>query len=337
MKTFNILLRCLLALVLLTVVADAQTRKAGLTGAAFLKIGAGARETALGTAVTGLLGDPDLMFYNPAGILSQGQQLQASFNYNKWIADLNHNSAAVTYNLEGIGTVGVGFISFGISGIAADRDVFTDAVLHAQQTDQNTSATYDYRDIAYQVTFARAVMDNLSLGITLKGISESIDGQSVGAVAVDFGSVYQVGILDWTIGARFNNLGSDLKYYDIAFGLPLTFTIGTSIVPFKDANNKLLLAMDAVKTQDGPQYYFSGLEYTFMDLVSIRGGYKFNYSGTNDGGTSTRIAYDNTIEGVSLGGGFHTKVSGIIIGVDYAYTKMNLLSNVHRFSIKLGM
>jgi hypothetical protein len=336
MKTLNILLRCLLALVLLSVVADAQTRKTGLTGAAFLKIGAGAREVALGTAVTGLQGEPDLMFYNPAGIL-QDQQLQASFNYNKWIADLKHNSAAVTYNLEDVGTIGVGFVMLSVSGIAADRDNFSDPVLAAQQTDMNSSSTYDYRDVAYQISFAHKVMERLTLGVTLKGISETIDGQSVGAFAVDFGSVYQVGIMDWTIAARFNNLGSDLKYYDIAFGLPLSFTIGSSIVPYKDANNRILLSVDALKAQDGPQYFYSGLEYTFMDLVSVRGGYKFNYSGTNDGGTTNRVAYDNNIEGLSLGGGFHTKVSGAWIGVDYAYTKMNLLSNVHRFSIKLGI
>jgi hypothetical protein len=337
MKTFNIVLRCLLALVLISVVADAQTRKAGLTGAAFLKVGVGAREVALGTAVTGLQNDPNLMFYNPAGILMRDDKIQASFDYNKWIADLNHNSAAVTYNWEDVGTIGVGFIMFGISNIAADRDVFSDPVLHAQQTDQNTSGTYDYSDIAYQVSFARAVMDNMSLGITLKGISQSIDGQSVGAFAVDFGSVYQIGVMDWTIAARFNNLGSDLKYYDIAFGLPLTFTIGSAIVPIKDESNKVMVSVDAVKAQDGPQYFFSGLEYTFMNMVSVRGGYKFNYSGTNDGGTTTRAAFDNTIERYSLGAGFNTKISDYSVSIDYAFTKMDLLDSVHRFSLSIGL
>ncbi len=337
MRTLNTLLRCILALALIAVVADAQTRKAGLTGAAFLKIGVGARETALGTAVTGLYGDPNLMFYNPAGIVMREGTVEASFNYNKWIADLNHNSAAVTYNWSDVGTIGVGFILFGVSNIPADRDVFTDPVLHALQTDFNSSSTYDYRDMAYQITFARYVMENMSLGMTVKGITESIDGQSVSAVAVDFGSVYQIGVLDWTIAARFNNLGSDLKYYDIAFGLPLTFSIGTSMTPVKSGDMKLMVSVDGVKAQDGPQYFFSGAELTYMDMFALRLGYKLNYSGTNDGGTTSRGPYDNTIEGYSLGAGIHTTVSGYTVAVDYAYTQMKLLDNVHRFSLKLGI
>ena len=62
MKTFNTLMRCALAVLLVAALADAQTYKAGLTGATFLKIDVGAREAALATAVTGLRGDANLMF-----------------------------------------------------------------------------------------------------------------------------------------------------------------------------------------------------------------------------------------------------------------------------------
>jgi hypothetical protein len=337
MKTMNTIVRCALVVLLVAVAADAQTNKGGLTGASFLKIDVGAREAALGTAVTALTGDANMIFYNPAGIALKDQMGQASFNYNKWFADLGHNSAALTYNWEGVGTLGVGFVSFGISGITADRDVYSDPVLAAQQTDHNTSATYDYRDMALLVSYSRYVMESFSLGITLKGVFETVDGTTVSAVAVDFGSVYNIGLLDWTIAARFNNLGTDMKYYDIAFGLPMTFSIGTAIVPLKMDEGKLMLSVDAVKAQDGPQYFFAGGEVTVMNMVALRGGYKFNYAGTNDGGTSSRAAIDNTIEGFSAGVGVMAEVSGVKIGVDYAYTKMNMLDNVHRFSLKLGL
>jgi hypothetical protein len=180
-------------------------------------------------------------------------------------------------------------------------------------------------------------MENFSLGVTVKGIFETIDGTTVNAFAVDFGSVYEIGLLDWTIAARFNNLGSDLKYYDIAFGLPLTFSIGTAITPLKMEEGKLMIAVDAVKAQDGPQYFFGGAEITVMDMVALRGGYKFNYSGTNDGGTTSRAALDNTIEGFSLGAGVKAEVAGLKLGVDYAYSKMQILDSVHRFSLKIGL
>jgi hypothetical protein len=276
------------------------------------------------------------MFYNPAGIALKDEMLQASFTYNKWIADIGHNSAAVSYNIRDVGTIGFGFITFGLSGIEAARDIPVDPGLVQYQTDPNTSSTYDYRDIAYQVTFSRYVMDKLALGITLKGISQTIDGVGANAFAVDFGSVYHVGVLDWTIAARFNNLGSDLKFYDIAAPLPLQFSIGTALSPYKYDKFNLMVALDATKPQDGPLYLFSGVEISFMDMIALRGGYKFNYSGTSETPGTGIPAVNTTIEGLSAGAGVRTTMGAYQIGVDYSYTQMDILKAAHRFTLNLG-
>jgi hypothetical protein len=335
MKTIRMFAICLVAVLLATQASISQDRKAGLTGAAFLKVGVGARAVALGTAVTALSGDINQMFYNPGGIAMTDQTLQATFNYNKWIADIGHSSAAVTYNWEDVGTIGVGFVTLGLSGIEANRDYDPDG--NNGQFDKNTASTYDYRDLAFQVSFARYVIDQLSLGITIKSVSESIDGVSTSALAFDFGSVYHIGVLDWTIGARFNNLGGDLKYYDIASPLPLQFSIGTAMMPIKSENSSVMVAMDATKPQDGPLYIFSGIEYNIVNMISLRGGYKFNYSGTTETPFLGSSAVDNTIEGLSAGAGIHTTYDDYTINIDYSYTKMQLLDNAHRFTIAIGM
>ena len=337
MKTTKLTRFALIAVLCFAQLGVAQQRKAGLTGAAFLKVGVGARAVGMGSAVTALPNDVNQMFWNPAGIALKNEMLQASFSYNKWIADLNHNSAAVAYNWEGVGTIGVGFISFGITGIPADRDIPLDPALKPFQIEDKTSSTYDYSDIALQLSFARYVIENLSIGATVKYISQTIDGKAATAFAVDFGSVYNIGIMDWTIAARFNNLGSDMKYYDIVFGLPLSFSIGTMISPYSDDMNKVSLAVDAVKPQDGPQYFFTGAEYTLMKMISVRGGYKFNYSGTDDGGTSSRAAINTTIEGFSAGVGFNTSVAGYNVRLDYAYTQMDILDAAHRITVAVGL
>jgi hypothetical protein len=337
MKSLKILLVCLLAVLLVAQFGAAQNRKAGLTGAAFLKVGVGARNVALGTAVTALSGDVTQMFYNPAGIALKEKTLQASFTYNKWIADIGHSAAAVSYNLEGIGTIGVGFITFGVSGIEANRDIPTDPGLKQYQIDMNTSTTYDYRDMAYQVSFSRYVIDRLALGLTLKGISQSIDGETASAFAVDFGSVYHIGVLDWNIAARFNNLGSDMLYYDIASPLPMQFSIGTALTPWKNEQMGVMVSLDATKPQDGPLYLFSGVEIGFMDLVALRGGYKFNYSGTDEVTSTGGAAIKSTIEGLSAGAGLHTKLQGYEISFDYSFTQMDLLDASHRFTLTVGM
>jgi hypothetical protein len=337
MKSLKIVLVCLLAVLLVAQIGAAQNRKGGLTGATFLKVGVGARNVALGTAVTGIAGDVTQMFYNPAGIALKEKTLQASFTYNKWIADIGHSAAAVSYNWEGVGTIGVGFITFGLSGIEALRDIPVDPNLVQYQIDNNTNSTYDYRDIAYQVTFSRYLIDRLALGITVKGVSQTIDGVGATAFAIDFGSLYHIGVLDWTIAARFNNLGSDLKFYDIPAALPLQFTIGTAMMPYKDESVGVLVSVDASKPLDGPLYMFSGVELSYMNMIAVRAGYKFNYSGTDEVTGVGLSAINTTVEGISAGAGVHTKLQGYDIGFDYSFTQMDLLDAAHRFTLTVGM
>jgi hypothetical protein len=320
----------LLMVCMVTELADAQNRRAGLNSAAFLKIGVGARQVAMGSAVTALYGDVDNMFWNPAGTAMRDNGfLQASFTHNEWFAGLKQNALGATIDLKDIGTIGVGVMTFGVQNIPADRDVTA--------SEKQTSGTYDYLDLVAQVTYSRYITDQLSLGVTAKYISEKIDDQLATGVAFDFGSVYHIGVLDWTVGARLNNLGSDIKFYDFASPIPLTFSIGTALVPISGDNDRLLISVDAVKPQDGIQYYFTGAEYTLMKRVMFRAGYKWNYSSRDDGGWTYAPAIQTTVEGISLGAGFRADFEGYGLRADYSYTKMNLVSDVHRVTIGLGL
>jgi hypothetical protein len=317
---------------------EAQNRKAGINSAAFLKVGVGARQVGMGSATTSMEGDASNIFWNPAGIGLRENSMQVSFSYNKWIAELTQNALAATYSLGDVGTIGIGVMTFGISGIAADRDVYPgNPALQALQIDQQSSSSYDYMDLLFQASFSRYVTDRLSLGVSAKFISEKIDDQSATAIAFDFGSVYSIGVMNWKIGARINNLGGDIKFYDYASPIPLTFSIGTSIAPLQDENSMLTVAVDAVKPQDGTQFFFTGVEYMFMNMISVRGGYKLNYSGTDDGGATFRSAIKTTIEGFSAGAGFNTTVSDYGVRLDYSYTSMDILDAAHRVTLSVSM
>ena len=318
--------------------AEAQ-RKAGRTGAAFLEIGVGAREAGLGSAVSSLGGNANQIFWNPAGTaLTSDQRVSAAFSYSDWIADLSYSAAAVSYNAGGLGTLTIGAQLFGISDIPANRENgYTDRELQELVTDTETSATFDYQDVALSASISRYFFDRLTLGGTFKYISQSIDGVGASAVAFDFGSVYRIGFSGWQIAARLSNLGSPLEFYNQDNPLPLTFTIGTSIYPVNTEQARLMLAVDATKPQDSQQLLYGGAELSFYDLLFLRGGYKFNYSGASDGGTPSREAIDTTIEGFSLGGGIQYAISSYAVGIDYAFTQMDLLDNVHRFSLRIGL
>lgn len=302
-------------------------RKAGINSAAFLKVGVGARAVSMGSAATTTAGDVEQMFWNPAGIALNDHRIQAAFSYNNWLAGIKQNVGSVCYNLEGLGTIGIGFIAFGVSDIPATRDPFYDT---------RTESTYDYMDIAAQVSFARHVTDRLSLGITGKYIRERIDDRTASAVAFDVGSLYDIGYLGWRVGARLSNIGSDIKYYDFSSPIPITFSMGTSIMPLGTESQQWRVGVDVVKQQDYLPYFNIGMEYTVEDMLSLRAGYKLNYSDTQDPGRTNRNPIETSIEGWSVGGGVHTTWRDYDVRIDYAFTDMKILKDVHRFSIRFG-
>jgi hypothetical protein len=180
------------------------------------------------------------------------------------------------------------------------------------------------------------VLDRLSLGGTVKIISESIDGQSASAFGFDFGSVYDVGVYGWKLAARINNIGSDISFEFQDNPLPLTFAIGSTFIPVEQDNVSLMVAVDATKYMDSQQAVFGGGEVNLYDIFFVRGGYKFNYSGSSDDGTTDRGSVDTTIEGFSAGAGLKYDLSGMKLAVDYAYTDMDLLDAVNRITLKVS-
>jgi hypothetical protein len=334
----------LLLVVFATGIVTAQTRKVGINAAAFLKVGVGARQVGMGSAVTSLNGDVTNVFWNPAGVALNNEKAQVSFTYNSWIGGITQNAVAASYNMEGIGTLGLGVMTFGISGIPADRDIYPgNSVLQALQIDQATADKYDYMDMLVQLTYSTYIMDRLTLGASFKFINEKIDDQNATAIGFDLGSVYNIGIYNWSIGARISNLGSDLKFYDYASPIPLTFSIGTSIVPVRIGENAVTLAVDAVKPQDGQQYYYTGLEYNYNNTVFLRGGWKLNYSYLGlagdgiDEGTSQRQGIQTSLEKGSLGAGVRVPMAEYMLSLDYSYTVFTAFSDVHRITLHVSM
>ncbi len=312
-------------------------RKNGLTGASILKVGVGARAVALGSAATTFSGDVNQFFWNPAGINLGTGKTQATFSYNHWIADLSHNAFAVSHNFGSWGTFALGGIMAGVSDIEANRDV----VPGLPGVTYNTSDTFDYGSLFVGLSYAKAFTDRLTLGASAKYYQETIDKQSANAVAFDFGVIYMLGYKDLALGARINNVGSDIKYYSIAAGLPMVFSFGISMSAIQGESFNLKGFVDATKPLDSDQLVFAGGEATILKAVAIRGGYKFNYSGTTDTygnrgeGWYDEKTYNRTDEGVTLGAGVEIPYHDYKLVLDYAYTEFDILSNVNRFSLTL--
>jgi len=318
-----------------SIVGAGQLRKPGIDGAAFLKIGVGARMVALGSAATTMSGDPNMVFWNPAGIQIDAGKTQIGLNHNNWLLDLSHNAGAITHGFGGLGTVGIGIIYMGLSDIIADRDIappgYTQEVPEAAGVTQYDA--FDYSDMAITLAYSKQFTDRFRMGASAKFIREKIDTEEAKAYAFDFGAIYDTGFRDLTFGARINNVGGDMKFYAIGASLPLNFSIGASMSIAKEENTALRAFVDLTKPKDNQQLYYAGGEWIIYDKLAIRGGYKLGYSGVVD--EVTRLK--QTDEGFSFGAGLAMPVSGYNLWLDYAFTDFGVFNDTHRFSLRFEL
>ena len=322
--------------------AQAGVRKSGLTGAAFLKIGVGARPVALGSAYTTVTGDVHQLFWNPAGIALDGGESQVLLSHNSWIADLSHQALGFTRDMGDMGTLGIGVVTLGLSDIAADRDVVPQFVLDAgtfNPNDTASSGSYSYRDLALGVSWGRNITDRLNMGVTGKIITQSIDGVGATAFAADFGAIYRINST-YSLGARINNLGSDLTFYDIGAPLPLIFSIGAAAVVVNDPDSGMAVTVlaDATKPQDAEQLLYTAVEAQLFNMLKLRSGYKLNYQSIEDDKvdevSGSVVGADRTEEGLTAGLGLDFGMAGYNATVDYAFTSFGILDSVHQFSLQ---
>lgn len=322
-----------------------EMKKTGTSGASILKVAVGAKATALAGAMTTTQGDVNQLFWNPAGIAMKSGETQFTFSYNNWIADLNHNAFAVARSFGNIGTFALGGMISGVSDIIANRDI-QPGLSGVEYVDD---ATFDFNSNFLALSYARQFTDKLSLGLTAKYYSETIDGVGVHAFMMDFGAIYQLGYKDLAIGARIQNLGQDMSYYYVPVYLPLVFSFGASYSLVNTQLFGLKGYVDAAKPLDADQMILGGLEAHLYKTFYVRSGYKFNFMGTQDEFLSRSVYYPNervsrdswlskqsynrTDEGISIGAGLDVPYSNYRLTIDYTFTKFDVLDDVNRFSL----
>jgi hypothetical protein len=324
--------------------ADKEFSKAGTAGAQFLKIGVGARYHGLGEAGVAVADNIYSMYWNPAGLaLINGNEV--AFTHVNYVLDVNLDYVAFARKFEDLGT-------FGLSAtvLSMDEQDITTAL-----EPNGTGETYDVSSYAFQVSFARSLTANFSFGASFKYIGEKIYRETAGGFAFDFGTLLYTGIESLRLGMNISNLGPEMEFsgpdleigYDPGsqhpggddsdgnpawdpqsgslnvdpYDLPLTFRVGLAYDLLIGENGIVTLSLEAKHPNDNLQQGSFGSEFNWKDKYFLRAGYKINYDE----------------EGLGLGGGFRTNVSGQTdLILDYAWVDFGRFQSVHRFSASLA-
>lgn len=307
-----------------------RTGKLAQVGMAFLDIPVGTRAAGMGEAYVSVGNDANALFWNPAGMaLVESRELV--FNYTSWIADINHISAASSYNLGNVGVLGLSLIMMDYGEITGTR---------IAETEQGyiTTGSIKPSEFVLGIAFAQRVTTKFSYGIHFKyvyqNLGKSLSGStqetvhevknSLGEPALDFGTLFYTGFKDLRVAMSVRNFSREIGYREEHFPMPLTFSFGVamnvlSLSNFSE-NQSLTVAIDALHPRDYPERINFGAEYCFNKIVYLRAGYKFI---TDE-------------EGLTAGIGLKHSIGPMEIKIDYAYTDFGLFEQVHRTSMGIA-
>lgn len=320
----KILLTVCITIAMLTVPANAQIKKVAQSGLQFLKIDMSARAAAMGGSYIMINNDASSVFYNPAGLA----KMQNTWDFNvirtQWIADISYLGGAAAYNMENWGTVGLSFMTASYG----DDIIGTRYATNAQgyvETGKLSVGAY-----TVGLSYAKALTDKFMIGGQVKycyqhlgdsyiDTTGTLQRNEVKGFAFDFGTIFYPGWKSFRLGMSVRNFSPEFKYYQDGFELPLTFTIGFAmdVMDFIGKHeDPLLISVDAVHPRDYSDRINLGAEYSFMNSVFLRAGYKFNY--------------DN--EGFTAGLGLMQNFAGVNVKVDYSYSTMKYFDGIHRIS-----
>lgn len=336
------------ALIILMVLVQSQfsfsqQQKLAQTGMKFLNVSLDARSSAFGDAVTSIeLNNSSAMFYNPASMARFEGIADITLGSTQFIADINYYNAAVAFAPED-GDYGV----FGFSFVSVDYGDFLGTVRANNDQGFLDVGTFSPTAISIGFGYANALSEKFSVGANIKYVRQSLGESVVGGVVVDpatlnyangtteenkldvlafdFGVLYKTGFESLNLGMSVRNFAREIKYKKESFQIPLIFQIGASfnfsdLLEVDKNEHSFLLTVDANHPRDFPEQILIGVEYTFMNLLSFRGG----YSAPNDE------------RNFSAGVGLKKDIGGLNLGVDYSYTPFGIFNDVHRLSLNFA-
>ena len=299
--------------------------KTAQTKMQFLKISPSARAAALGDAFSTVAGDPNSIFYNPAG-MAFVDGINVAINKNDWIADIAHLSAVISYNNPRYGT-------FSFNAITMDYGEFQRTRIddHAW-LGYEVLGTFDVAEYSLGFGYANNITDRFALGGQVKYINQNL-GQveawsNIGTefehsssldykdnvVAYDLGTYYETGYNGIIIAMSVQNFANS--------PIPLIFRYGMAVelnqLLFPSVqDHSLRLNGDLSQTKDYGDGYQVGLEYAYNKKLFLRTGYKLNFSEEN----------------FTCGAGLNLPLKDFNFVLDYAYTKLDFLGSVNRITI----
>ncbi len=349
MKNKNLIKLILVsAILLIPIIANASSQ----AGVLFLLIEPDSRANGMAEAFVAKADDAYAGWWNP-GAMAFNRKNQIGAMHVNWFEDAGIEDIYYEYlgwnsYFEGIGNLGfhIVFLTYG----------------KMERTDEenNSLGTFSSFELAPTITYASELTDNIGLGVNFKFIYSDLAPEGTGnteeqthgtgmSFAFDFGykhkNIFNVDRLDF--GATLQNVGPDITYIndEQSDPLPMNLRTGLSYRPIEDdfnlltvnadmskilANDDFILSRLVTAWTDDPSdqeieeiIFSTGVEYVYIDMISLRGGYYYDKGGS--------------ITGPSFGAGLkYTFNEKYLVSFDFAMKQAGELTDYNKtFSLSL--
>jgi len=314
--------------------------KVATSAAQFLKLGAGARATAMGDAFTAMADDASALYWNPAGIRKTGHR---SVSLSR-----THLFAGITYNFIGVVIPVDMYTAIGVSVMHLSSGEIERTTI---EYPEGTGDTFDTGHTSIGISVARQLTNRFDLGLTIKYINERLFREEATTLAFDIGSQFDTGIYGLKIGMSLSNFGGKMKFdgpdldrtvenedTGISYRtggrwktedwpIPLIFRLGAMLdviggdSPFvKDEHNRLTVVIEGNDPVDNVLRYNLGAEYEWNEMFALRAGYKFQYDEAD----------------WTAGLGLNLNKIGVNARLDYSFNNCGILRYVHNYTFEFN-
>ncbi|MFT7589159.1 MAG: hypothetical protein ACI959_001376 [Limisphaerales bacterium] len=343
----------LLALLPFTAAFAGNPDRIGEAGASEILINPWARSSGWnGINVANVTG-MESMRTNVAG-LAFTEKTEINFTRTLYLegSDVNISAFGVAQKV-GDGAIGISIVTFSLGDVPETTTAFP----------EGTGATFSPTVSNIALSYSRNFADYLAAGITVRGISQSMNKLNAFGLALDVGIVYttgneahpermKFGIALKNIGPPMRFSGDGLAFASFSpdgsfnstvdqpaqdFELPSLLTIGVSYDLFFGQNSRLTGAAQFQSNSFYKDFYGAGLEYGFkvngQERFQVRVAYRYE-----DGLLDSEI---RTSAHTGLSGGFSFeqpfKQDGPRIGIDYSYRTSDPYNGSHAVGVRLSL
>jgi hypothetical protein len=310
--------------------------KVGTSSAAFLRIPAGAKGTAMGGAFTSIADDGSAVFWNP-GSVGRLEKKELFIHHTDWLPGLDYSFAAFSLPLRQYGVVGINIISLR----SEEMEITT------LEAPMGTGETFNAASTAVGLAYAKSLTDRFSIGVNCKYVQEQIFHSTAGGFAFDIGTLFVTPFKDVRLGVNISNIGTRMRmrgedlntYVDIAptqegnndnivselktdyFNLPIILRLGLSWDLILSPGSHITFACEGVNPNDDAQSVNLGLEYAALNnMLMLWGGYN-------------ELFLDESDKGLTFGAGINLpSFDAVKMSVGYAYQDFKYLGAVNHFS-----